>query len=179
MEGPRAGQGAGELASGPDVQQRPVWLKVSAGRLALAALPSFSRGGGGWEAGPTPLPGSVCSSLAAGASCWVPRASSAPLPCAGGARPSGPPRRWASAVCPLLCTSDIAHLHVGLPPHAGLVSPHGCMCFCGRQRVTRFPVSTLALASSLSAPWGPSWSSGAPWRPSLQYPAVSASRLRL
>ena len=178
MGGPRAGQGAGELASGPDVQQHPAWVKASARRLALAALPSLSGVVEARKLGPHPSLAPCARAWLQGPAAGSPEPAQLPLPCAGGARLSGPPRRRASAVCPLLCTSEIARSHVGSPPHAGLVSLTGA---CASVAVSVSPVSlsTLALAFSLSAPWGPSWSSGAPWRPSLQYPAVSASWLRL
>ena len=66
-------------------------------------------GGGGWEAGPTPLPGSVCSSLA---SCWVPSLWSLPE-----ATPASPQVPRASSAAP---APSRRGGHVSPPPLWGL-----------------------------------------------------------
>lgn len=183
--------------------------------LALTALPfpgvgGAGQGGRGWEAGPTPLPGSVCSSLVAGASCCslpcghCPRQ---PQPLSGSPEPAQPPlplqagpaclaapavglccpllcaarglRLWASAVCPLLCASGTARSLTGSPPARTLASRRRRVCVrlwpSVRCPFPRFDSGACIFPVSL----GSSWSSSAPWRPGLQYLAISAPRLRL
>ena len=141
----RSSLSGGAEAGRPALAALPSLSGVAeAGRPALAALPSLSGVAKARKLGPHPSLAPCARAWLQGPAAGSPEPAQLPLPCAGGARLSGPLRRRASAVCPLLCMSDIARSHVGSPPHAGLVSPHGCVCFCGRLCVTCFPVNSGA-----------------------------------
>lgn len=149
--------------------QHPAWVKVSARRLALAALPSLSRGGwgrtgwrrlGGWAHTPPWLrvfePGQLLGPFPVVTARGDPSLS--PGPQSQLSRPCplqvGRARLAASAVGPLLSVLFSARLTSQartwgqLRPRA-LVSQRRCACASVAVRVSPcFPVLTLVLASS-------------------------------